>query len=152
MPESKDEKLAHEFLLGTVGPKGTVYLKPNSEREKRARQATARVLRKEAPQGFFTQLIASLIDPSPDRVFIKRKIIFQRPRGTPVVVSDQQRAEIAGFIHKELEKQKAHAQTAAQARNLKAAMAAACDKFGISDRTVWDIWKDFRPMRRTAIK
>jgi hypothetical protein len=154
MPESKDEKLAREFLLGVVGPKGRAYLKPNSKREKRARKATARVLRDEAGHdGYFTCLIASLIDPSPGQVFINRKIIFQRPRGTPVVVaSDRQRVEIAAYIHNELEKQKASAPTAAQAQNLKRAMAAARDKFGKSDRTLWKIWKEFRPVRRTAIK
>jgi hypothetical protein len=153
MPESKDERLAHEFLLGTAGPKGTVYLKPNSKREKMARKATARVLRKEAGRdGYWTHLVASLINPLPRHFFIKRKIIFQRPRGTPVRILDRERAEIAAFIRNELEKQKAGAPTAAQGRNLKLAMAAARDKFGISDRTVWDIWKDFRPVRRTANK
>jgi hypothetical protein len=150
MPESKDERLAREFLLGSVGPKGRVYLKPNSIREKKARKATARVLRKEAgPDGYFTCLIASLIDPSPNHVFINRKIIFQRPRGTPVVASNRQRAEIAAFIHNELEKQKAGAPTAAQARNLKLAIGAASDKFGYGDRTLREIWKEFKPVKPT---
>jgi len=152
--ESKDEKLAREFLVGMIGPKGRVYLKPNSEREKRARAATARVLRNEAGQdGYFTQLVASLINPSPGHFFIHRKIIFQRPRGTPVVISDRHRAEIAAFIQEELARQKADAQTTtAQARNLKRALAATRRKFGISERTFWSIWKHFRPVRSTATK
>ena len=144
MPESKDEKLAREFLLGLVSPKGRVYLKPNSKREKQARAATERVLRKEAGRnGYWAHLVAGLINPSPRHFFIKRKIVFQRPKGTPVTILDRERAEIAAFIHNELEKQRTGASTAAQARNLKHAMAAARDKFGKRDRTLWKIWKEF---------
>jgi hypothetical protein len=158
--ESEDEELAHEFLVGIVGPKGRGYLKPNSEHEKKARQATARILRKEAGRdGWFTRLVADLIDPStrslPRHFYIKRKIVFQRPRGTPVVVSDRKRAEIAAFIHNELAKQKAKAgpQTpAAQARNLKPVIAATGKEFGIKKSTVWGIWADFKLKRRTPIK
>src|SRR6516225_1159313 len=146
MPESKDEKLAGEFLLGLVSPKGRVYLKPNSKREKQARAATERVLRKEAGRnGYWAHLVAGLINPSPRHFFIKRKIVFQRPKGTPVTILDRERAEIAAFIHNELEKQKVGAPTAAQAKNLKRVMAAARDKFGYGGRTLWKIWKEFKP-------
>jgi hypothetical protein len=148
MPESKDEKLAKDFLLGAIFQNGRTYLKPNSEHEKQARAATARVLRKEAgPTGYFTHLVASLIDPSPKNVFVKRKIIFQRPRGTPVTILNRERAEIAAFMQDELVKQKANAGTTdAQRRNLKRMMAMTKEKFGISNRTIWAIWKEFGPL------
>jgi hypothetical protein len=143
----RSEELALEFLLGKIEQNGRTYLKPNSEREKQARAATARVLRKEAGRtGYFTHLVASLINPSPNNVFIKRKIIFQRPRGTPARILDREQAKIAAFMQKELKKQKANtAPTDAQRRNLKPMMAMTKEKFGISNRKIWDIWKEFGP-------
>jgi hypothetical protein len=149
MPESKDEKLALEFLLGTINQNGRTYLKPNSKREKQARAATARVLQKEADRnGYWTHLVACLINPSPYNVFIKRKIIFQRPRRTPVTILARERAEIAAFMQNELTRQKkATAEmTDAQRRNLKRMMAITQEKFGISNRKIWAIWKEFRPL------
>jgi hypothetical protein len=147
MPESKDERLALEFLLGTIDQNGRTYLKPNSKREKQARAATARVLQKEADRsGYWTHLVACLINPSPRHIFINRKIIFKRPRGTPVTILDRERAEIAAFMQKELANQKANAEaTDAQRRNLKRMMAMTQKKFGISNRKIWEIWKEFRP-------
>jgi hypothetical protein len=147
--ESKDEKLAREFLLGMIDQTGRTYLKPNSKREKQARAATARVLRREAGRnGYWTHVVASLIDPSPRHFFIKRKIIFKRPKGTPILISDRARAEIAAFAQDELKKQKANTNTTiAQRRNLKRIMTMACDEFGIGERTFWKIWKKFRPVK-----
>ena len=141
----RSEELALEFLRGRIERNGRTYLKPNSEREKQARAATARVLRKEAGRtGYFTHLVACLIDPLPNNVFIKRKIIFQRPRGTPVRILDRERAKIAAFVQNELTKQKANTTlTDAQRRNLKRIMAMTQEKFGYSNRTIWKIWKEF---------
>jgi hypothetical protein len=148
--DEKDERLAREFLLGTIDQNGRTYLKPRSKREQQARAATARVLQKEAgSNGYWTHVVARLINPSRRHFFIKRKIIFQRPRGTPVTILDRERAKIADFIHNELKKQKAGARTAAQARNLKPVMKLACDEFGISERTFWEIWKEFKPVKPT---
>jgi hypothetical protein len=147
----EDEELAHEWLLGTPGPKGIrEYLKTGSERELKARAAMARILRSEAPGGFFTGLMAALVDPPRRGVIIpnvaNRKIAFKRPRGTPVVVSDRRRVEIAAFMHEQLAAQKRKpAATAAQARNLKDVVAAAQAKFAISHGTVMDIWREFKP-------
>ena len=144
MPESKDERLAREFLLGRIERNGRTY-KLGRKREEQVRAATARVLRKEAGRtGYFTHLVASLINPSPNNVFIKRKIIFQRPRGTPVRILDRERVEIAVFMQEVLAKQKANTGTTdAQRRNLKRTMKTARDKFGYGDRTLWKIWKEF---------
>jgi hypothetical protein len=102
-----DEELAHELLLGTPGPKGREY--PEFERERAARAALARLLRKEAaPNGFYTLRVADLIDPPTDpgniqSDLVERKVIFQgRNRGTPVVVDERRRAKIAVFM-RELE-------------------------------------------------
>src|SRR5580704_4930216 len=59
----EDEELAAEFLLGTPGPKGRIYLKPGSELELKARAILARLMLAEAPAGYFTRLVAALIDP-----------------------------------------------------------------------------------------
>jgi hypothetical protein len=143
----RSEELALEFLLGRIERKGRTYLKPNSEREKQARAATARVLRKEAGRnGYLTHLVACLINPPPRHSFIKRKIIFQRPRGTPVMILDRERVEIAAFMQEERAKQKANtATTDAQRRNLKRMMDMTQEKFGIGNRTIWKIWKEFGP-------
>jgi hypothetical protein len=135
----RSEELALEFLLGMKSQNGrTTYLKPNSEREKQARAATARVLRKEAGRtGYFTHLVASLINPSSNNVFIKRKIIFQRPRGTPNVIANRD-AEIAAFMHEQLRTQ-----------NLKGAIADAEIKFGRRRSTIMKIWSHFRPPKRS---
>lgn len=147
MPESKDERLALEFLLGTIDQNGRTYLKPNTKREKQARAATARVLQKEAGRsGYWTHLVACLINSSPRHIFINRKIIFKRPRGTPVKILDRERAEIAAFMQEELANQKANTETTdAQRRNLKRLMAMTQKKFGISNRKIWEIWREFRP-------
>src|ERR1700730_9506636 len=102
----EDEQLAIEFLLGTPGPKGRTYLKPGSKLELKARSALARIMLTEAPGGYFTRLVATLIDPPDRSTIIKRKIVFQRPKGTPVVVLDGRRAEIAAYMHDQLAKQK----------------------------------------------
>ena len=132
-----DEELAHELLLGIPGPKGRKYLEPGSERELSARAALARVMRAEAPHGYFTLRVANLIDPRRDRA--ERKIQFRRvKRGTPIRISDRQRAEIAAYIHDHR----------ARGLNLKKAWGAAQDKFDISRGTVTEIWKHFRPIKQ----
>jgi hypothetical protein len=144
-----DNELAHELLLGTPGPRGREYLEPNSERELKARTALARILRAEAPNGYFTRVLADLIDPPRGSVIINRKIVFQRPRGTPVVVSDRRRVEIAAFMQEQLEKQKrGTCASDAQARNLKPIIDAAREKFGDSRSTIMKIWHDFRPPKK----
>ena len=141
-----NDDLAHEWLLGTLGPKGRQYLKPNSERELKARAVVAQHLRAEAPNGYFTNRVADLIDPPRSSAVIKRKIVFQRPRGTPVVVSARRRVEIAAFMQRQLEAQKrGNAASAAQAKNLKRVVSAVQNKFHISRSTVMNIWQDFRP-------
>jgi hypothetical protein len=133
-----DEDLAHELLLGAVGPKGRIYLKPNSERETLAREALARVMRQEAPHGYFTQLVASHIYPSGRSPLIKRKIVFKHlSRGTPNVIENRD-AEIAAFMHEQLHTQ-----------NLKGAIADAEKKFGRRRSTIMEIWSRFRPTKRS---
>ena len=68
----EDEDLAIEFLLGTPGAGGRTYLDPDSKRGKRARTILAGKLLAEAPDGYFTQIVAKLIDPP------RRSAIFQR--------------------------------------------------------------------------
>jgi hypothetical protein len=133
-----DEELAHEFLLGIPGPDGREFPKPGSERELKARTALAKILFKEAPNGYFTRLMAALIDPPRRSVIIKRKIVFKRPRGTPVVVGDRRRAEIAAFIHARLKNR-----TGTQ--SLKSVLGEAEDKFGVRRSTLLNIWSHFRP-------
>jgi hypothetical protein len=144
----EDEELAIEFLLGTPGPKGRTYLQPGSERELKARAVLARIMLTEAPDGYFTRLVAALIDPPRRSAIIKRKIVFQRARGTPVVVGDRRRVEIAAFMHDQLQKQKRGATAGnARARNLKRVVGAAQDKFGVSRATVMKVWSGFRPRK-----
>ena len=71
----EDEELAIEFLLGTPGPKGRAYLKPGSDLELKARAILARLMLAEAPGGYFTRLVAALIDPPRRSAIIKRKIV-----------------------------------------------------------------------------
>ncbi len=143
-----DDDLAYEWLLGTPGPKGRQYLKPNSERELKARAVVAQRLRAEAPDGYFTNRVADLIDPPRSGALIKRKIVFQRPRGTPVVVSARQRVEIAAFMQRQLEAQKGNAASDAQAKNLKPVVSAVQNKFYIGRSTVMKIWQEFRPPKK----
>ena len=144
----EDEELAIEFLLGTSGPKGRTYFDPDSERGKRARTILARKLWEEAPGGWFTPYVAASIDPHPHR-WIERKIVFKRPRGTPVVVDVRRRTEIAKFMHEQFEKQKRGAASAAQARNLKRVIAAAMKEFGVGRSTVMSVWGEFRPPKES---
>jgi hypothetical protein len=140
--EDRDEKLAHELLVGAGGK----YLKPGSELELKARTALARILRKEAPDGWFTQTVADLIGLPPRSAVTKQKIVFvlNRSRGTPVMVTDRRRAEIAAFMQEQLETQKrGTAATVAQARNQKRAREATMKKFGISRSTFIEIWREF---------
>jgi hypothetical protein len=134
-----DEELAHELLLGISGSKGREFLKPGSERELSARAALARVMRAEAPHGYFTQRVANLIDPPHGSVVSKRKLVFQRPKGTPVVVSERQRAEIAAFMHEQNQKR-----GTVTDKLSKQVEADAHDKFGYKRSTLRKIWKDFR--------
>ncbi len=147
-PESEDEQLARELLLG-IGPRGRkIYLKPGSEYELKARAALARVMLSEAPNGYFTRLVARLIQPLPPSALIQQKIIFKRPRGTPLVVNDQRRAEIAAFMQEKMKNQtRGSAVTVAQARNQKRAKEATMKKFGISRSTLMDIWSEFSPRK-----
>jgi hypothetical protein len=149
MPD-EDEELAIEFLTGVPGPNGRTYMTPGSEREKMARAALARFMVKEAPNGYFTRLVAAHFDPPPSSAVIKRILNFHRPkRGTPVRRSDRRRVEIAAFMHEYLRVQKEGAKgTSAQARNLKNVIPETQKKFGISRNTVLDIWKDFGPAKR----
>jgi hypothetical protein len=135
----KREELAHELLLGTPGPKGRVYLEPNSKREILARKLLARLMRQEAPHGFYTQLVAAHICPPARSLFIKRKIVFQRGKGTPAIVADRQRVEIAAFMREQLRSQ-----------NLKRAIAAAENRFGRRRSTILKIWSDFQPPKTRA--
>jgi hypothetical protein len=141
----KHEELAHELLLGVPGPKGgREYPERNSKRERAARIALARMLWKEAPDGYFTRIVASLIHPKPRSRIVEREIIFQRRnRGTPVVVGEGRRAEVAAFMHKELEKQKLKWGK----QNLKAVVGAAVDEFDIGRSTIMEIWGDYRPRK-----
>jgi len=144
-----DEELAIEWLLGTHGPDGREYLKPGDKCELRARAAVARALLREAPDGYFTRLVAALIDPSISSSIISRRIALKRPKGTPVVIPDRRRAEIAAFMQEQLAKQKqGTAASAAQAQNLKRVVAATQEKFGASRSTVLNIWRDFRPLKK----
>jgi hypothetical protein len=154
-----DEELAIEWLLGTAAPKGRAFLKAGSNRELKGRAAAARALRKEAPEGYFAQVVANLIDPprridppAPSAIFT-RKFIFQRPRGAPVVGSDRRRAKIAAYMQAQLEKQKRRpAATIAQTRNLKAVVASTMKKFGLSHGSVMKIWAEFRPPKKSPNK
>lgn len=148
--EDRDEKLAQELLVGIRGSKGRIYLEPNSRRELKARIALSKVLRAEAPNGWFTNVVAALIEPPRRRsAIIERKIVFQRPtRGAPVVVNDRRRAEIAAFMQVQLEKQKREtAATVAQARNQKKAEDTTTKKFDISRSTLMEIWSEFSPRK-----
>jgi hypothetical protein len=145
------EELVHELLLGTPGLKGRTYPKPNSKREILARKILARLMRQEAPRGFYTRLVAAHIYPTtylPARLagskwgaargsFIKRKIVFQRLRGTPVAVADRRQVEIAAFMREQLRSQ-----------NLKRAIGATEKQFGVRRSTVMKIRSDFQPRKR----
>jgi hypothetical protein len=156
MPSKDDVELAHELLFGA--PNSSQRTFPTGGREKAARAALARVMTAEAPDGFFTQAMAALISPPEQRgrvahVIPKREIIFRRHRGTPVVKSRRREIEIAAFMHEHLEKQKRQQNgTDAQARNLKRAVGAAHDKFGVGRSTIIKIWSEFKPKRRSPTK
>lgn len=149
-----DEELAIELLIGARGK----YFEPGTELELKARAALARILRTEAPDGWFTQTVADLIGLPPRSAVTKQKIVFvlNRTRGTPVVVTARRRAEIAGFMREQLAKQKAgSAATVAQARNQKRAEEATMKKFDIGRSTLMKIWSEFSPRqsrRRSPIK
>jgi hypothetical protein len=130
-----DEELAIELLIGARGK----YLKPGSKLELKARTALARILRTEAPDGWFTQTVADLIGLPLRSAVTKQKIVFvlNRSRGTPVVVTDRRRAEVAACIQEQL----------AQGQNLKGAWGVAQDKFGIKRSTVIKIWDSFKPSK-----
>jgi hypothetical protein len=141
-----DFELAREFVFGTPGPKGRAYLDPGSERERKARTILARKLREEAPDGYFTQAVAKLIDPPRRSAIFQREIVFKRPRGTPVIRDVRRDVEIAAFMHEQLEEQERRvAATAAWVRNRKRVVHAAHKKFGISYSTIRNIWREFRP-------
>jgi hypothetical protein len=149
----EDEDLAIEFLLGTPGPRGRTYLDPDSERGKRARTILARKLREEAPDGYFTQIVAKLIDPPRRSAIFQREIVFKRPRGTPVIMDARRDPEIAALMRVLLaqlaKRKRGAAMTAAEIRNFKDIIDAAQKKFGVKRSTVMSAWSKFRPPKKS---
>jgi len=135
----EDEELAIELLRGTsvFDNKGRHYkrdyLEPGSSHERAARAALARLLRKEAPDGYFTQIVASLIDPPRRRVVVTQRIEFKRLKGNPWRASGRLDVEIAEFIH---ERRKAGCQ-------LKDAVTDAAEHFRVGEEKVRKAWGEF---------
>jgi hypothetical protein len=114
----KDEELAHELLL--------------SARELAARAALARELRKEAPGGFYTGVLACLIDPP--RSGVTQRIEFKRLKGAPRL-SERADLDIVLFMRAQLEKDP----------KIDAAVKAAETHFDLKERRVRKAWSRYRP-------
>jgi hypothetical protein len=143
-------ELAEELLLGK--PAGDArgwyikreYLKPDSKRERVARIALARELRKEAPVGHFVHLLAALIDPRPPRkanggttrrVIPKQTVQFVPPKGGRRA-SGRADLDIVVFMREWLAQDP-------KRRKTDAAVVQAKNHFDVSESRVWQAWRLF---------
>lgn len=138
MTTDADKKLIAELLTGRVtrdkcGLPRTVYLKPGSDEEKKARRALVRYLKTTLPPELDVKfVIAELIDPEDDG---PRQIRFEhRRKGKPSNPSAEN--TIAEFIW---------AQRRAGVKK-KEAVHRAKEKFGLKEKRVSAIWKRWRPI------
>jgi hypothetical protein len=121
------------------------YLKPGRKRELAARVALAIELRKEAPDGYFANLLAALIDPRPPRqptgIMVKRVVPKQTIKFTPPKggrrASDRGDLDIAQFMREWLEAQEP------KHRKIDAAVYTASVYFHVSERRVEKAWEQF---------
>ncbi len=138
------EDLAHELLLGSPisGQNGWYhkrqYLKPGSKRESAARAALARLLRDEAPDGYFTQIVASMIDPQTNSPLINQRIKIVRLQGGKRATG-RLNIDIAKFIHKRREEQ--------PGITMEAVIYDAAEHFRISERRIKYAWSRFKPVK-----
>jgi hypothetical protein len=142
--EDDDEDLAHELLLGTLGSNPREYPERGSKRELAARAALARLLRK--GDSFYIWRVADMIDPSLGSAVAEREVFFKRrDKGTPVVVGERRRAEIAAFLQEGLKEEKKIKPKGKP--NFKAVVAAAENEFGVGRSTILAIWSDYKPIK-----
>jgi hypothetical protein len=140
-------KLATELLLGTPrsDPKGYYHLKrryPEGRRELKARKALADELRTEAPDGYFTHLLADMIDPRvKSRAIDKQSVKFIPARGGRRS-SGRLDLKICEFMHKKKRR-----------GGVDAAAVLAKEHFKISETRVWQAWKSMlaKPKTNTRI-
>jgi hypothetical protein len=136
--------LAHDLLLGrtTSDPKGWYpqrdYPEPGSKRERVARIALARELRR--GDQYFMGLVAAMIDPRTESSIIKQKIEFtpSKDRRREPKISGRRDLEIAAFMH---EWRATHPD-----QSIEQVIAKAAEHFGFTDRVIWDAWKTYKPM------
>jgi hypothetical protein len=139
--------LAHSLLMGrtTGDPKGWYpqqkYPEPGTKLERVARKALARALRRGDEQ--FIKLVSSMIHPGTKSSIIERKIEFtwSEDRRFEPKISGRRDLEIATFIHEWRAKH--------PGQSIPSAIAEAADHFGFADRTIWDVWKEYKPTSRS---
>ncbi|HMA71390.1 MAG TPA: hypothetical protein VKP67_07870 [Xanthobacteraceae bacterium] len=116
------------------------YLKPGRKRESAARVALAIELRKEAPDGYFVQLLAKMIDPRTRThgPVPKQTIKFVPPKGGRRA-SHRADLDIVAFMREQLARHPARQKKA----GIDAAAWEAHEHFDVSERRVWQAWELF---------
>jgi hypothetical protein len=138
--------LAHELLQGTTTPSDPhprgwsqpqEYPKPGSKRERAARSALARELRRGDER--FINMVAAMIDPRNKSSIIKQKIEFTpKDRRCEPKISGRRKIEIAAFMHEWLSKH--------PGQNITSAVVEAAKQLGLADGIIWDAWKIYKPI------
>jgi hypothetical protein len=135
--------LAHDLLLGrTTSDQQSwhpqhEYPEPGSKRERVARIALARELRK--GDQYFIGLVAAMIDPRTESLIIRQKIEFTpKDRRRESKISGRRDIEIAAFMHEWRAKH--------PDQSIESVVAEAAEHFGFSERIIWDAWKKYKPM------
>jgi hypothetical protein len=146
-------ELADELLLGKPSGGRRYHQRkyPKGKRALAARAALAKLLRAEAPDGYYTPLLAEMISPHPKpgtvAVIERQRVKFIPPRGGKRA-SGRLELDIAKFVRKKLaevqrERRRRKMRPLKEDRLAKRTVDQAKARFRVSEKTVRNAWKLF---------
>jgi hypothetical protein len=146
-------ELADELLLGKAsgGPRYLRRKYPSGKRALAARAALAQLLKAEAPDGYYTPLLAEMIAPSPKPgtvALIKRQTVEFIPPRDGKRASGRLELDIAKFVRKKLaevqrERRKKKMRPLKEDRLDKRTVDQVATRFRVSEKTIRTAWKLF---------